>query len=102
MYDRMEHGFRDLHGLMTTGHNEIRMLLSTGQQRQEEALRYMMGNMNMNVPSFFAPQGSSGQQYSGYGQYGSYGQLGSSGQYGADRSPPEFPIFEAESEEDEE
>ncbi|KAI3732623.1 hypothetical protein L1987_63830 [Smallanthus sonchifolius] len=102
MYDRMEHGFRDLHGLMTTGHNEIRTLLSTGQQRQEEALRYMMGNMNMNVPSFFAPQGSSGQQYSGYGQYGSYGQPSRSGQYGADRSPPEFPIFEAESEEDEE
>ncbi|KAI3787378.1 hypothetical protein L1987_41810 [Smallanthus sonchifolius] len=45
---------------------------------------------------------STGQQYGGYGQYGSYGQPGSSGQYGADRSPPEFPIFEAESEEDEE
>ncbi|KAI3816629.1 hypothetical protein L1987_16332 [Smallanthus sonchifolius] len=84
MYDRMEHGFRELHGLVTTA------IMRSGPAF------YWAATSGGGI------EGSSGQQYSGYGQYGSYGQPGSSGQYGADRSPPEFPIFEAESEEDEE
>ncbi|MFS8002651.1 hypothetical protein Hanom_Chr13g01204611 [Helianthus anomalus] len=97
----MDQGFGEMHDWASQQFGEVRQVIQTGQERQENALRYMMSRMSMNVPDFFQPYTQPGQ-FSMPGQFRSSGEGGSSqfigygyglGQYGYGDPNPEFPVY---------
>ncbi|KAK1419649.1 hypothetical protein QVD17_28883 [Tagetes erecta] len=53
LYDSMDYRFGQIQDQMHAGFDDMRTIMEQNQQRNAEALRYMMGNMHMDIPDFF-------------------------------------------------